>query len=169
MKIVFVDIETTGLNPETSSVIEIGAVKTAGKEAEETFYSLARPAEPLREEIKALTGFTDEHFVSAPDIKGTLEKFFAFIAGCKVASYGMDFIKKFLERKAEECGIAIPAFEETDILALARKKIPGLASYKKQNIMALVGLENSSRNDCLSIALAEKELYFRLNELQPQG
>lgn len=60
-----VDLETTGLNPKTDVIIEIGIVLFAlsgdGKPAIQTMYSaLEDPGEPLSEEIIALTGITDE-------------------------------------------------------------------------------------------------------------
>lgn len=63
-----VDLETTGLNPETDEIIEIGIVLFAlsgeGKPAIQTMYSaLQDPGAPLSAEIVKLTGITDEMLV----------------------------------------------------------------------------------------------------------
>lgn len=60
-----VDLETTGLNPKTDKIIEIGiilfAVTENGKPAIQTMYSaLEDPGEGLSPEIVGLTGITDE-------------------------------------------------------------------------------------------------------------
>jgi DNA polymerase III epsilon subunit-like protein len=41
---VSLDLETTGLNPETDEIIEIGAVKFEGDEIIDTFSSLVNPS-----------------------------------------------------------------------------------------------------------------------------
>ncbi len=65
-KIVVVDVETTGLDPETAKIIEVAIVKMAICDQTGVLLDIASPqcwledpGEPLNEEIEALTGLTD--------------------------------------------------------------------------------------------------------------
>ena len=64
---VCVDVETTGLNPKSENIIEIGAVKVVDGQVVDTFQSFLKPRKPLEDRIVALTGITDEMLVDAPD------------------------------------------------------------------------------------------------------
>jgi DNA polymerase III subunit epsilon len=61
---VIIDVETTGINPETDRIIEVGVLQFMLNEGEEpiitTMYSgLEDPGFPLTQEIKTITGITD--------------------------------------------------------------------------------------------------------------
>ena len=53
------DIETTGLNPKTEKIIEIGAVRVRNGSIVARFESLVSPGRLLEERITELTGITD--------------------------------------------------------------------------------------------------------------
>jgi DNA polymerase III alpha subunit (gram-positive type) len=63
---VSLDLETTGLNPETDEIIEIGAVKFAGNETIATFSSLVNPGRVLPYRIELLCGIGQTELDSAP-------------------------------------------------------------------------------------------------------
>src|SRR5438552_11064068 len=53
---VVVDLETTGLRPDSSQICEIGAVKIVGFEIVDEFETLVDPRVPLGPAITAITG-----------------------------------------------------------------------------------------------------------------
>ncbi len=55
-----IDIETTGLNPKTERIIEVGAVRVRDGKITDQFESLLNPGRKLEEKIVELTGITDE-------------------------------------------------------------------------------------------------------------
>lgn len=63
---IFLDVETTGLNPEADEIIEIGMIKFYYDAEDkiiqlgEQLQSLQQPANPLDPQISALTGITEE-------------------------------------------------------------------------------------------------------------
>ena len=79
MTYVVVDIETTGLDPKTDEIIEIGAVQMTDGQAVETFHRLIRPSKKLPEAITDLTGITNEMVKSAPSLDDVLPDFLAFL------------------------------------------------------------------------------------------
>ncbi len=64
--IVAVDIETTGLNAQDDSIIEIGAVKFNGRRVEDTWTTLVNPRRPIPGFITQLTGISNNMVRQAP-------------------------------------------------------------------------------------------------------
>lgn len=74
--LVFFDVETTGINPETNQIIEIGVVKTKNLKVIDKFHSLVNPNQHIPIEITKITGIDDEKVKNAPKIKEVLPLFF---------------------------------------------------------------------------------------------
>lgn len=73
-----VDLETTGLNPKTDKIIEIGAVKVRGGKITDTFQTLVNPCRSLEERITGITGITDDMLFDKPVINEVLPDFLHF-------------------------------------------------------------------------------------------
>ena len=58
--IVAIDIETTGLDPHTDAITEIGAVRFNGHRIEDEWSTLVNPGKPIPPFITQLTGITDQ-------------------------------------------------------------------------------------------------------------
>ena len=69
---VCIDLETTGLNPKTDKIIEIGAVRVAKHVIVEEWDTFVNPGRPLDERIVTLTGIHDEQLAEAPAIEQVL-------------------------------------------------------------------------------------------------
>jgi len=93
---VFFDLETTGLNPVHSQIIEIGAVKYHDTDKIETFQIFIKNDKPLSEFTKNLTGITDEMLSKGLEEKEALENFKEFIKGSKLVAHNAEFDFSFL-------------------------------------------------------------------------
>ena len=75
-KVIFYDFETTGLNPYTEQIIEVGAVDNMN----ETFSEFCSYDGTLSEKITQITGITDEMLVqSGVDCKKVVSNFVDYI------------------------------------------------------------------------------------------
>jgi len=98
----FVDVETTGLDPVRHEIIELAMVPfTYGLdgrifEVGEAFHQLRQPSEPIPQEVTAITGLTDE-MVAGKTIDPTEVASFAAPAALVIA-HNAAFDRKFLER-----------------------------------------------------------------------
>ena len=54
------DLETTGLNPETDQIIEIGALKVKDGKVVDRFMEFVKPDQPISNAITNITGITNE-------------------------------------------------------------------------------------------------------------
>ena len=59
-EIIALDLETTGLNPRTDSILEIGAVRIKNGRVEDTYAAFINIGKKIPEFIVGLTGITDE-------------------------------------------------------------------------------------------------------------
>ena len=76
---VCLDLETTGLDPKTDKIIEIGAVKVRNGEIVDSFQSFVNPGRMLPAKIIELTGIHDEDLKDAPSIEEVLPLFLEFV------------------------------------------------------------------------------------------
>ena len=77
--LVSLDIETTGLDPVTDAIIEIGAVRFRNSRQEDEWSRLINPGRPLSRFITQLTGITDEMLSGAPRINEVLQSLKEFV------------------------------------------------------------------------------------------
>ena len=124
---VCVDLETTGLNPKTDRIIEIGAVRVERGVQTGTFETFVNPGRLLPEAIVGLTGIRDEQLSGAPDIREVLPELLAFAEGEVLLGHSVLFDYSFLKKAAvnqkkkfEKQGI--------DTLKIARTFLPELES-----------------------------------------
>lgn len=96
--IVAIDIETTGLDPRTDSIIEIGAVKFDGKRVIDTWSSLINPGKPIPFEITQLTGISSEMVRNSPAVKDILEDLIAFTGDYPLLGQNIAFDLSFLQK-----------------------------------------------------------------------
>ncbi|MCG6205828.1 3'-5' exonuclease [Rhodopseudomonas sp. HC1] len=103
---VFLDVETTGLNPQTDEIIEIGMVPfdygPDGRifSVHESFSRLRDPGRPIPAEVAALTGITDEMVAGQSITAAELETFLSDTV--LIVAHNAAFDRRFAERL---CGV----------------------------------------------------------------
>lgn len=124
---VCVDVETTGLNPKSENIIEIGAVKVVDGQVVDTFQSFLKPRKPLEDRIVALTGITDEMLADAPTGNLVMPLFAEFCGELPLVGHNLIFDYAFLKRAMLN---EKRSFERkgVDTLKIARKYLPELES-----------------------------------------
>ncbi|MDP2629839.1 MAG: exonuclease domain-containing protein, partial [Candidatus Uhrbacteria bacterium] len=99
MEYIILDIETTGLDIETSSIIEVGAILIDKGVIKDEYQSFVRFADDLPLEIKRLTGITEGMVREAPALDQVITELKSFINKRPVVSHnGFRFDFLMLER-----------------------------------------------------------------------
>lgn len=95
-KFCFVDIETTGSNPQESELLEIGAILYQGGKVLKRFesYALVKSIPPIIEEI---TGITFEDIKDAPTAKEVLSQFRETLGNSIFVAHNANFDYVFLD------------------------------------------------------------------------
>jgi DNA polymerase-3 subunit epsilon len=111
--VVFLDLETTGINVSTDRIVEISLLKifTSGKEQWMT--SRINPEMPIPPKATAIHGISDSDVADAPKFREVAKNLAAFLEGCDLAGYNA--IKFDIPLLAEE-------FLRTDVDFSFRKK-----------------------------------------------
>ena len=93
---VALDTETTGLEPESDRIIEVGAVKFRGDEVLGVFQSFVNPGERLSKFIRDYTGITQRDVDGAPHFPDVASDLLPFIDGAPVVGHNIGFDLGFL-------------------------------------------------------------------------
>lgn len=156
------DIETTGLNPKTEKIIEIGAVRVRDGVITDCFESLVAPGRLLQERITNLTGITDKMLEGAPEKEEVIPKFLKFAGDDILLGHSVLFDYSFLKRAAVNCN---ERFERNgiDTLKIARKFLPEIESRSLGYLCSYYKIEHKAHR-ALADAKATVSLYQRLTE-----
>lgn len=95
-----IDVETTGLNPKTERIIEVGAVKVRNGKIVDRFESLLNPGRKLEERIVELTGITDEMLKEAPPPEDVMPQLLDFLGDDILLGHSLMFDYSFIKRLA---------------------------------------------------------------------
>lgn len=123
------DLETTGLNPKTDKIIEVGAVKVRDGVITETFETFVNPGRKLEERIISLTGITDADLKDAPSIEEILPQLIAFIGDDILVGHRILFDYSFVKKAAVNLKLSFEK-QGIDTLKIARKFLPELESRR---------------------------------------
>ncbi len=160
-----IDLETTGLNPKTDKIIEIGAVRVRGGVATEQFETLVNPGRKLEERITELTGIHDKELQEAPYIEAVLPKLINFIGEDILVGHRVLFDFSFIKKAAANMNIS---FEKRgiDTLKLSRRFLPELESKKLTSLCGYYGIPIKAHR-AVEDAKATAVLYEKLAEIFP--
>jgi DNA polymerase-3 subunit epsilon/ATP-dependent DNA helicase DinG len=161
--IVAIDIETTGLESKTDSIIEIGAVRFNGTRVEHEWTSLINPGRHIPEFISSLTGINDEMVRQAPRLKDIAHELEAFVGDSPVVGHNVRFDLGFLKRHG-----LFQHNQVIDTYELASVPIPSASRYNLGSLGQQLGLLLPATHRALDDAKVTHGVYNRLYELAGQ-
>ncbi|MCL2854765.1 MAG: PolC-type DNA polymerase III [Defluviitaleaceae bacterium] len=150
------DLETTGLNREANTIIEIGAIKMKDGKFGDVFHAFVDPGVPLAPKIVELTSITDDMLRGKPTLDAVLPQFMDWVGDSILVAHNADFDMGFLEHLGLNYGYEVDN-PYLCTLQLSRALFPGLhrhglaAMAKHHNVT----LENHHRASDDAKALAE--------------
>ncbi len=162
------DLETTGLSPLDSQIIEFGAVKLVNGEVVDRFSSFVHPVfedpnEGIPENITKLTSITNEMVADAPLIEEVLPKFMQFSDGCLLVAHNALFDTGFVR---EACKKQEIPFENPflDTVALSRFINPNLHNHKLDSLADFYGLGDFNHHRAVEDAEMLERIYVQMLE-----
>ena len=130
MEFIAFDLETTGIQPKTDAIVEMGAVRFNGAEPGESFCTLINPGRPIPPGASAVNGITDEMVAGSPSIETVLTAFSEFCGDLPLVAHNAPFDFKFLLNAVEAHKAKAPSGAVLDTCALSRIVFPGQINYK---------------------------------------
>lgn len=165
MREIVLDTETTGLDPLSDRIIEIGCVELVNHiPSGRQFQVYINPERSMSVEAFRVHGLSDEFLAKQPRFADIAEAFFAFVGDALLIAHNAEFDVAFLN--AEFARLARPAidpFRIVDTLMLARRRHPGGAN-SLDGLCARYGIDTSQRtlHGALLDALLLAEVYVEL-------
>ncbi len=153
------DTETSGQNPLTSHIIEIGAVKFNKDGILETFSSLISLNEPLTPFIQNLTGITDNMLFDAPPAAKIIPEFRNFCKETILVAHNAQFDLRFTNAESEKLDLLPLTNEAIDTLRLSRLVLPDNKSWKQTFLAAQFKIDTGHAHRAFDDARVCSELF----------
>jgi DNA polymerase III epsilon subunit family exonuclease len=161
---VVVDLETTGLSPETDKIIEVSAVLfDAHGEKEGVFTTLINPGIAIPSNATRVNGITNRMVATAPRFADVAKDLQAHLLGRVLVGHNVTkFDIRFLKKAFNNVGIDYDPPAVLDTLSLSKIALPGLTSHKLEKLCELAGINNNNAHRAESDALATWHLLCAL-------
>lgn len=164
------DTETTGLNPLSDRVIEIGAVKFNSNGIIDSYDQLINPKISLKPHIVELTHITDSMLLAQPVFFNIANDFLKFIDGTILVAHNAQFDLRFINAELARLNKSPLKNQAIDTLRFSRTTFPKpeTTSWKLGSLAQKLGVEvkNAHRADddarvCMEIFIRTVEEYSK--------
>lgn len=158
-----IDLETTGLNPKTERIIEMGALRVQDGGIVKTYSTFVNPERELDERIRSLTGISDDDLKNAPVIDDILPELMEFCGDMPLLGHHIIFDYSFLKRALVNRRYEFD-HDGIDTLKICRRFMP---EEEKKNLAAACryfSVDPGKSHRALSDALAAHLLYQELRK-----
>ena len=165
---VALDLETTGLDADRDTILEVGAVRfrtsfsngTVQAQVQETWSSTVNPGRPIPIQVQHLTGITQEEVSRAPRFSQVLEPLRSFLGSHPLIGHNVSFDLSFLEKHYLPLdNLAVDTFEMASIL------MPHATRYSLSELGETLGLKHLGTHRALDDAQATRALFVALLRL----
>ncbi|MDQ3264607.1 MAG: 3'-5' exonuclease [Myxococcota bacterium] len=141
---VFVDLETTGLDPCRDRVIEVGAVFVERGEVVARVTQLCDPGMEIPAEVVDLTGIHPAQVRGQPSFEQFLSGFGPRLAGWTLVAHNAEFERSFFAGLFER--LAAPVLDSCELVHYLH---PELASHSLDSLVRWTGLGEAARHRAL--------------------
>lgn len=178
--LVFVDIETTGLNPEIHEIIEIAVVRVTQtwEEGEKpqflSSFEWSVKIKPLHIEnadpvALKVNGYSKNDWKEAVSLKEALTEFSKKTEGAIMVAHNVAFDAGFLDKNMSQEGVSNTMhYHRLDTVSMAYATLhstPDVNRYSLMELCKYFGIENTDPHSALSDARADFELFKKLMSL----
>ena len=158
------DVETTGLEPYSDRVLEIGIVlfsfDSEGALVEgRTWQSLLNPGISIPASATAIHGITDFDVFASPFFRELAAELATLLEGRVMVAHNAPFDAGFISEEYSRLGKNAPIREMADSLVLLRKAVPNLFSYSLGKAAFVLGVETGTSHRALDDARTCMKLF----------
>lgn len=162
---VIVDLETTGLSPKNSEIIEIGAIKVIDNKVVDTMDVFVRPSRPLSWFITNLTGIANEMVDEGLSTKEALKVFDEFSFGMRLMAHNAKFDMSFLDvYMKKELGKGV-RMDSMDTLLLSRAIVKDVPNYKLETLANRFNIDYSGAHRSLRDCEITLDVYNNIRKM----
>lgn len=140
---VALDLETTGLDPEWDSIIEIGMVRVRRGEVVAEYSTLVNPGMPIDDFIAELTGITNDMLAAAPALPEVLPAARDFLGNDIILGHNINFDINFIYDNCEYQGLKPVSNGYIDTMRISRRVLPDLKHHRLGDIVNALGVDHA--------------------------
>ena len=174
--LIALDVETTGLDPGSASLLSLGAVPIYGRQVmlSDRFEAMIRHEGPTHEGSVRIHRLRAIDLASGLQPSDALEKFRDWLEGRPILGYCVEFDKAVLNRALREDGhraLDVPAYDLRQLYRLKRKdhiEDPG-HGIDLDGILADAGIPPLARHTAIGDAVATALAYLALRYGRDSG
>ena len=173
-----IDLETSGLDPCSCEILEIGAVKVRNNIETSRYHTYIRPVGIISREASAVNGLTWKKLRNQPFLEDVQQAFFEFVGSDILVGHNIGFDIKFIQTR---CQVTLQN-QCFDTLKWSRLAFPNLRNHKLDTLRTVFlfgGSAHSALGDCVTthqllqcIAQSDVKAKILLNKIidssQPQ-
>ena len=155
--IVALDLETTGLDSNSDSITEIGAIRFRGNQIEAEWHSLINPGQRIPTFVTRLTGITNAMVREAPPIHAVIDELADFIGNVPILGHNIRFDIEFLRKHS-----ILHRNDLLDTYAMASALMPNAGRYKLGSLAQALGIPIDDTHRALEDARLTQQIYLQL-------
>lgn len=155
------DIETTGGKFNEEGITEIAVYRFDGHKVVDQFISLVNPEQAIQPFVVGLTGINNDMLKNAPKFYEVAKRIVEITSDCIIVAHNAKFDHRILRLEYRRLGFD---FERKTLctVELAKKLIPGQASYSLGKLVRALGIPLSDRHRASGDAQATVKLFKML-------
>lgn len=161
-RFIVIDLETTGHNPDTDAITEVGAVLIEDRQIKKVFSSFVYTDKEIPQYIQQLTGIKSEMLVDAPSLEEVMGQLLPMMEGAVFVAHNASFDLGFIQNALDEVGYRRLSGQAIDTLDLARILLPMAQSYKLSHITEDMGIVHEKHHRAEDDAVATANLLIQL-------
>lgn len=152
------DLETTGLNPKYSRILEVGAAKVIDGKITDTYSTIVNAKVMLSDDIVKLTGITEEMMSVGRDIEEVIIELTEFCEDYILLGHNIIFDYSFVKKAAANSRLTFEK-EAIDTLRLARRFLSDVPKKTLEYLTGYYNIVHENKHRAYDDAVAASELY----------
>ncbi len=160
-----IDLETTGGNPDTEKIIEIGLVKVENRRISEERSFLINPQKEIPDFVQKLTGIRRADVEHSPKIEEVIDEIVQFIGNSILVAHNTSFDVPFLNGVLKK--LKRPTLENKVICTniMTKYMIPDIMSSNLNYMASIFGIHHSQAHRAVEDARATGLLLLKYLEI----
>ena len=161
LKFCVIDLETTGGNPETEKIIEIGMVKIEDRKITEERSFLVNPQKDIPDFVQKLTGIRKADVEHSPKIEEVIDEIMTFIGDAVLVAHNTSFDIPFLNGVLKK--LQRPTVDNKVICTniMTKYMIPDIMSSNLTYMSEIFGISHTSAHRAIEDARATGKLLLK--------
>lgn len=160
-----IDLETTGGNPETEKIIEVGMVKIENRKIVEERSFLVNPQKDIPDFVQKLTGIRKADVEHAPKIEEVIDEIIEFIGDSILVAHNTSFDIPFLNGVLKK--LQRPSMDNKVICTniMTKYMIPDIMSSNLNYMSQIFGISHSQAHRAIEDARATGKLLLKYMDI----